>query len=101
MKKITSEDKRQKRKILKENCCPIRSQLATQKKKKLGRLSLHENWMRTFVLRIFMCFSRHIALVCRALKLSIHACKMKLIDHCIHNKRLDCKYMSQRVSPMY
>ena len=32
-KKIISEDKQRKRKILKDNCCPIRSQLATQKKK--------------------------------------------------------------------
>ena len=67
MKKIISEPKRRKRKILKEFCCPIRSRLTTLKKKKLGKLSLHENWMRTLVLRIFECFSRHIALVCGAL----------------------------------
>ena len=67
-----SGDKRRKRKILKENSCPIRSQLATQKKKKLGRLSMHENWTRTFVLQIFVCLSRHIALVYRALKTSPH-----------------------------
>ena len=41
-KKIISGDKRRKRQILKENSCPIRSQLATRKKKKLGRLNLHE-----------------------------------------------------------
>ena len=45
-----SEDKRRKRKRLKKNCCPIRLQLATRKK--AGQMSLHENWMRTFVLRI-------------------------------------------------
>ena len=67
MEKIISKSKRRKRKISKEICCPIRSQLATRKKTKLGRLSLHENWMRTSVLRIFVCFLRHITLVCRAL----------------------------------
>ena len=34
------ENKRRKRKILKENCCPIRSQLATRKKKKDGQAEL-------------------------------------------------------------
>ena len=37
-------------------------------RKNLGKLSWHENWMRTFVLRIFVCFLRHIALVCKAIK---------------------------------
>ena len=49
----------------------LSNQIAThnmKEKKKLGRLRLHENWTRTFVLRFFMCFSRHIAVVCRALK---------------------------------
>ena len=34
------------------------NQIATHnaKEKKLGRLSLHENWTRTFVLRISVCF---------------------------------------------
>ena len=66
MKKI-SEDKRRKRNVLKENCCPIRSQLETQKKKKLDRLSLHKNWTWTFVLRVLVCFSWHIVLMFRAL----------------------------------
>ena len=39
------------------------NQIATRKKIKLGRLRVHENWMRTFVLRIFVGFSWHIALV--------------------------------------
>ena len=43
----------------------LSNQIATEKKKKLDRLSMHENWKRTFVLRIFVCFSR---LLCRALK---------------------------------
>ena len=56
MEKIISEDKRRKCKILKENCCPIRSQLTTRNKKKLGWLSLHENWTRMFVCRALKPF---------------------------------------------
>ena len=40
METIISKDKRTKRKILKENGCPIRSQLATRKKKKAGQAEL-------------------------------------------------------------
>ena len=61
MKKQMSGDKQRKRKILKENSCPIRSLFAIIKKKKLCMLSLHKNGTRTFVLQIFVCFSRHIA----------------------------------------
>ena len=50
----------------------LSNQIATRKKKKLGRLSLHENWTRTFVLQISMCFSRHIALVCKGLNININ-----------------------------
>ena len=39
-KKTISKDKRWKRKILKENCCPIRQQLATRKTKKAGQVDL-------------------------------------------------------------
>ena len=73
MEKIISEDKRRKCKILKENCCPIRSQLTTRNKKKLGWLSLHKNWTRTFVLRAFHSI---IALVCRALKPFLSFCSL-------------------------
>ena len=40
MEKIISEDKQRKRKILKQNCCPIRSRLATRKGKKSGQAEL-------------------------------------------------------------
>ena len=40
MKKIISEDKRRKRKILKKSYCPIRSQLATKKENKAGQVEL-------------------------------------------------------------
>ena len=48
----------------------VQSDRNSQQEKKLGRLSLHENWKRMFVLQIFVCFSWHIALVYRALKIS-------------------------------
>ena len=59
----------------------LSNQIATRntKEKKLGRLSFCKNWTRTFVLRIFVCFSRHIALVCRALNAN-H--RNVLIDAC-------------------
>ena len=66
MEKIISGDKRRKRKKIKGKL--LSNQIATRKKKKMGKLSLHENWTRVLVLRISVRFSRHIALVCRAPK---------------------------------
>ena len=68
MEKIKSARREKKPQNIKGKL--LSNQLTTWKKTKPGRLSLHENWMRTFVLRIFVCFSRHIALVCRALNKS-------------------------------
>ena len=42
--------------------------LSNQIEKKLGKLSLHKKWTRRFVLRVFVCFSAHIVLACRALQ---------------------------------
>ena len=65
MKKIISGDIQRKRKILKENSCPIRSLFAIKKKKKAVHVELART--RKFVLQIFFCFSRHITLVWQGL----------------------------------
>ena len=59
-------EKRRKRKILQENSSPNRPIFAT-KKEKLCMLCLSETETRMFVLQIFLCFSRHIALVWQSL----------------------------------
>ena len=60
---------KKKRKILKENSCPIRSLFAKKDKKFCAcLLSMHQNETPTFVLRVFLCISRHIVLVWQGLK---------------------------------
>ena len=68
MEKNNKRRQTKKKRNIKGNL--LSNQIATcnTKEKKLGRLSLYENWPRMFVLRTFVCFSRHIAFVCRALK---------------------------------
>ena len=64
MEKIINEDKQKtatyERKIV------VQSDRNSQREKKAGQ-AMHENWMRTFMLLIFVCFLWHIALVYRVL----------------------------------
>ena len=71
MKKIISEDQRRKRRILKKICCSIRLQITRRKKKitvqvELARKLKTKVRVTNFCV-LFVCFSPHIAFVCRAL----------------------------------